>query len=223
MKKDGPGTVFALALAVVVLAVWLWQSQALGGGRLTAADIDRYAAAIEINLDVPAAEKAVLIAHVRAWASEDDGRPVYMLNVMRYHEQVRSYPRLDPVHAATPEASNAFYEAQVIPMALSAGAYPVFAGTVSGGDLTGSTLDRPDRVILMRYPNRRAFLELVSKPEYGRVAAYKLMALQLALTPTAAEIAPPTPALLVLGIALLILSGALLLGRRGRRAEAPPH
>lgn len=221
MKKYWPETVLALALAVVVLAAWLWQSQALGGGRLTAADVDRYAAAIEANLDVPAEERAVLVERVRAWASEDDGRPVYMLNVMRYHEQVRSHPRLDPAHTATPEASNAHYEAQVIPMALHSGAYPVFAGTVSGADLTGSTLDRPDRIILMRYPNRRAFLELVSDPDYGRVAPYKLMALQLGLTPTTAEIAPPTAALLVLGIALVVLSAGLLVINRRREAASP--
>jgi hypothetical protein len=218
MKRIWELLLVLVALAFVT-AAWLWESQALGGGRLTAADVEQYIAAIEANLDAPEDQKRALLANVRAWASEDDGRPVYMLNLMRYNERVLPYARIDPAHAATPEASNRYYEQQVTPIALGGGAYPIFAGNVSGDNLAAAQASvRWSRVLVMRYPNRRAFLEFVSDPAYGRVAAYKLMALELVLVPTAAEIAPPSAALIAASLALMaLLAFAWLRPRHGAR------
>lgn len=48
-------------------------------------------------------------------------------------------------------------------------------------------LDTWSRVLLVRCPNRRAFLELLSHPAYAPMAPYKFMALEVAPVPVSAE------------------------------------
>ncbi|MDD3446961.1 MAG: hypothetical protein PHS60_16250 [Zavarzinia sp.] len=123
---------------------------------------------------------------------------------MRYNNMVHPLPG----HAAfegTPEESNRIYEDAAMPIAIAAGAFPLFAGNVHEENLTDKepAADNWDRVLLMRYPNRRAFLELVSDPAYGQIAYYKLAALKVALVPAVVEMSVPDVRLAV---------GALLLG-----------
>ena len=82
---------FELTLAAVLVsmyvAFWAWHSQ--GGSKLTQAEIDQYLAIIE---KLPLPEKAVqaFIARLRPWAEADDGKPVYMFNLIHF------FPRVQP-------------------------------------------------------------------------------------------------------------------------------
>ena len=64
-------------------------------------------------------------------------------------------------------------------------------------------------MLLVRYPNRRAFMDLLTDPAYAPLAPYKLQALQLVLTPTTAEIViPPLPLIVaVLSLILFLAAG----------------
>jgi len=53
------------------------------GNKLTQAEVDNYISRLD-QAPVPKAELAQMIVHMRAWAEADDGKPVYMLNLMRY-------------------------------------------------------------------------------------------------------------------------------------------
>jgi hypothetical protein len=59
-------------------------------------------------------------------------------------------------------------------------------------------------VIVMRYPSRRAVLELFADPAYAPFEPYKLMALQVVLTPMQGEMVVPELRWLVGGALLLL-------------------
>ena len=204
---------FEILLAVVLLAVFLagtaWFAP---GSRLQQAEVDRLLGALEQHAPWPADEKRAILEHLRAWAEADDGRPVYMLNLMRYHPELRPVPGIEGF-AGTPEQANALYEQEVTPLLFKLGAYPLFGsamqgvldGAQSSTNLIGfdQAIDNWSRVLVVRYPSRRAFLVLLADPAYLEYLPYKAAALMVALTPMRGDLVLPDalPAL-----ALLLLS-----------------
>ena len=81
--------IFGAALVVLYLVFWAWHSP--WAGKLTKAEIDRYLAIIERSLQ-PAEEVEAFTSRVRSWAEADDGRPVYMVNLMHFLLQFRTFP-----------------------------------------------------------------------------------------------------------------------------------
>ncbi|MES2152526.1 MAG: hypothetical protein V4508_22325 [Pseudomonadota bacterium] len=208
---------FELSLAGVLfslfLAVCYWQAP---GHKLDRTEIDGYVRQIDALAAMPAADKAVFLADLRAWGEADDGKPVYMLNLMRYFDRLKPWPGVK-IDATTPREANAHYESAVMGMALLGGVQmPVGSNVqgVRGGARPTSNLighepdvDNWNRVLLVRYPCRRAFFELVSNPDYLKVMPYKFSALQLALVPTDGATIMPDPRLLVGAAALIVLLG----------------
>jgi hypothetical protein len=70
------------------------------------------------------------LLRLRVWAENDDGRPIYMLNLMRHFDQLKSITG-GPT-SGTPEEANAHYEETVEPMLLGKGGYPIVAGATTG-------------------------------------------------------------------------------------------
>jgi hypothetical protein len=204
MKNErGLLALLATSFVIALAAFCLWQHPGLVRGRLTAAEIDRAVAYIDKALYLPADEKADALDRLRKWAEADDGRPVYMLNLMRYNEAVLHGSGM-PDFKGTPKESNAHYENNVMPMLLRSGNYPIF-----GSETQGATLLRDkvagdlSRILVVRYSSRRDFLNLLTDPAYAPFEPYKLMALQVALTPTSGDVVIPD-ASLALGASLLI-------------------
>ena len=56
-------------------------------------------------------------------------------------------------------------------------------------------LDNWDRVLVVRYPGRRTFFDLVTNPEYLAVMPYQLAALEVVLTPGPGRTGGPRPPL----------------------------
>jgi hypothetical protein len=82
--------IFAAAFVALYVAFWAWHSQ--GAGKLSQAEIDQYLAKIE-NLPLPKKEIQAFIAGLRQWAEADDGKPVYMFNLMHFFPRVQPFPR----------------------------------------------------------------------------------------------------------------------------------
>lgn len=203
--------VLAGVFATILAAFCLWQAPGVVTGRLTATEIDRYLGAVDRQILMPETERSGLIARLREWAEADDGGPVYMLNLMRYHDEVERFPGA-PEFSGTPQQANAHYEDIVIPMLLGDGGYPIFGGRVTGANAVGGDapgLDDWSRVLVVRYPSRRAFLELLSNPEYAPVEPYKFMAMEVLLVPTAAEILVPDARFV---LAMLLVVSFLTIG-----------
>jgi hypothetical protein len=199
---------FLLVLAGVSLAlffgVWLWQNPGMIRGRLQTQEIAQFMLQIE-NLPFSAGERTETLKRLRAWLESDDGKPFYMLNLMRYYSELRRLPNA-PEFQGTPQESNARYEAAARSMLLKLGGYPMFAGTPQGKNIVehDPALDNWSRLLLVRYPNRRALMKLLTNPTFREIEPYKLMALQLILTPTTAEMVVPSVPMMV-GGALLVL------------------
>lgn len=194
--------VFGALCATLFVALYVWQTPGVLGGALTPADIERYVTRIE-TLNVPAEDKAQAIARIRAWAAADDGQPVYNLNLMRYYQALRHYPGT-PDFQGTPKESNAHYESIAKQILLKSGSYPLFGGQTQGRNLLNAPaqLDNWDRVLVVRYRNRRAFLDLLTDPAYGPILPYKLMSLEVVLVPVRGDLVVPD---------LRWLAGSLLL------------
>ena len=106
-------------------------------------------------------------------------------------------------------------------MLLKRGGYPVYAGDLGRNLLEFKPeVDDWNRLLVVRYPSRRAFMDLVTDPAYAPVLPYKLMALSVVLSPSAEELViPPLP--LAGGALLLVLFLAIGWWRSARRAGRP--
>jgi hypothetical protein len=183
----------AIGLLVLFAAVWLWQSPGILGHGLTPGEIDRYLGAIAARAPLEPAKKASSLQRLRTWAEADDGRPVYMLNLMRFYPAVRPIPGAGDWAGRSPVDANRYYETHVAPLLLQVGGLPQFAGTPQGRNVLDSpaAVDDWSRVLVVRYPSRRAFLQLVANPAYAPLAPYKMMAAEVSLVPLAGEAVIP--------------------------------
>lgn len=172
--------IFAAVFVILYVAFLSWHSQ--GGGKLTQAEIDQYIAMIE---KLPLPEKAVqaFIARVRPWAEGDDGEPFYMFNLIHFFPKLQPFPGA-PEFKGTPEQANAHYEKGLVWLWLSHASYPTFIGVPQARNLINMQPERTwENMTVVRYPNRRTFLKLISHPTYAPLAAYKFIAVELDLVP----------------------------------------
>jgi hypothetical protein len=214
---------FILALVFVALfagfCFWLQP-----GSALTQSEVDRYLAGFDQNWQMPADEKAQFMANMRAWGEADDGNPVYMINLMAYYDQLQQIPGMPPFEG-TPAQVNEFYEDGAVPRLLELGAYPLVASEAQGVLSPGSVellgeagIDKLQRILVVRYPNRRAFFELFSDPAYLDVMPYKFASMNTTLVPTEGTLVVPE---LRFALGSLLLSAFLLIGwvRSARRQD----
>lgn len=214
-----------LALSLIVLfgAFCLWQQPALVTGKLTKDEINQHLAMAESNLHFPPdVDKQDILRRVRAWAEADDGKPVYMLNLMRYNARIDDVPGAPKNFQGSPREANLLYEDQAIGMLIRKGGVGAsYASETQGPNLitigNDPALDNWSRVLVIRYSSRRHFLELISDPAYAPVEPYKMMALRLLLVPTSGDLSVPDYRL-ILGSVLACLFLACGWWRAARHA-----
>jgi hypothetical protein len=142
------------ALIALYVTFLTWHSQR--GRKLTLAEIDHYLSIIE-KLPSLAKDIKAVSARIRAWAEADDGKPVYMFNLIHFFSQVRAFAG-GPDFKGTPEEANARYEKAIRWLWLSHAAYPIFVGAAQGRNLINMQPEREwERLAVIRYPNRRTF------------------------------------------------------------------
>jgi hypothetical protein len=177
--------ILAAAFVILYVAFWAWHSQ--GRGKLTQAEIDQYLTIIE-KLPLPKKEVQAFIARLRPWAEADDGKPVYMFNLIHFFPRVRMFPGA-PEFDGTPEQANAHYEKSLIWLWLSHASYPTFIGVPQAKNLINM---QPERIwgnmTVVRYPSRRTFLKLISHPTYAPLAPYKFVGVELDLVPVSSRL-----------------------------------
>lgn len=206
--------ILAAVLVILYVAFWAWHSQ--GAGKLTQAEIDRYLAIIE---KLPLLEKRVqeFTARLRPWAEADDGKPVYMFNLIHFFPQLHTFPGA-PEFKGTPRQANARYEKSLIWLWLSHASYPTFIGVPQVKNLIDRQPERTwENMTVVRYPSRRTFLKLISHPAYAHLAAYKFIAVELDLVPVSSGTIVPDLRWLVSGgfvivFLLVVWTRAILFG-----------
>jgi hypothetical protein len=206
--------ILVAVLVTLYLAFYAWHSQ--GGGKLTQVEIDQYVASIE---KLPLPEKAVqaFVTRLRSWAEADDGKPVYMFNLIHFFPKLQPFPGA-PDFKGTPEQANAHYEKSLIWLWLSHASYPTFIGVPQARNLINMQPERSwGNMTVVRYPNRRTFLKLISHPAYAPLAAYKFIAVELDLVPVSRGTVVPDLRWLVGGgfVIIFLLVGWLRLALFG--------
>jgi hypothetical protein len=197
----------ALVLAAILVVFSIWHTP---GEKMSAEEVEHFMAKLE-GLPWEDQEAGQMRIQMRAWAEADDGRPVYMLNLMRYYDELRPLPGLEGFEGS-PQEANDFYEKNVMPILQREGGYPLFMGSMQGTStaIKESTnlitfdpmLDNWDSVLIIRYPSRRAFFNLVTDPVYQKYVPYKNASVLVALVPMNGEIILP---LLQWGLAAVLL------------------
>lgn len=216
---------FEIITGVVFMAIFIvfciWETPSLLGTKLGKAEIDQYLKAADKQLVFE--EKEQTLARIRTWAEADDGKPVYMLNLMRNYPEIRRLSGA-PDFKGTPEEANRYYEKNAVPLLLKSGGYPIFTGIPQGKCVVGTatkSVDDLTRVLVVRYTSRRSFLKLLADPAYAPIEPYKMMALDVTLLPMSAEtIIPDTR--YVAGSLLLALFLAVGWFRSARRNRSLP-
>jgi len=205
MKMDKTQLAFGAAMLGAFGAFWRWHSPQ--AAPLTNGEIDRYLEIIG-GLPLPDGEAETIAGRLRGWADADDGKPVYMVNLMRFHPELRRWPGA-PEFDGTPQEANVYYERSLAPLWLRNAAYPILGGAVQGVNLmeTAQDQERWDEARVVRYPNRRTFLRLLSDPSYRRVAPYKAMATESDLVAISGDVRLPEPRLIVGGGLLTLFIG----------------
>jgi hypothetical protein len=195
--------ILAAALVILYVAFWAWHSQ--GAGKLTQAEIDQYLAIIE-KLPLPEKGIQAFTARLRPWAEADDGKPVYMFNLIDFFPRLQTFPGA-PDFKGTPEQANAHYEKGLIRLWLSHASYPTFIGVPQAKNLIDIQPVRSwGNMTVVRYPSRRTFLKLISHPAYAPLAAYKFIAVELDLVPVSSgTIVPDLRWLVGGGFAIIFL------------------
>lgn len=141
------------------------------GGKLSNEDVERYLTKIETNLNWPAEVKKPMLERLRKWGKEDDGKQFFMLNMMRYRDQVYQFPNAIKNHTGSAKEANDIYEANSTLPLLSLGGTAHIWGEVQSPNITADkqdlSFDNWNRIGMARYPNRRAFFELMTDERYG--------------------------------------------------------
>ena len=118
----------------------------------------------------PSAEQLRALAE-----SGDDDSPVVMLNLLRYREKA-AYPEGFEAEPCSGREAYQRYAAVALQRVASVGGRILWMGRAR------TTVIAPegeawDDVVLVEYPSRKAFLEMVSQPEYLAAAPHRTAAL----------------------------------------------
>jgi hypothetical protein len=220
MKRYFVEIILGAVLLIAFLGVSIWQSS----GKLSKQEVDRYVGILEKSVPLEFEERSEFITRMREWGESDNGQPVYMLNLMRFFDQIKLYSGVPA--SIKPMDANAHYEDVAVPLLLISGSYPILGGNtmrISSGLKKSNLidfepeLDNWDRVLVVRYSGRRAFFDLITNPEYLKVMPYKLASLKVILTPVSGDLVIPDIRWIVGGICLVtfLLIGWVRAARRG--------
>jgi uncharacterized protein (DUF1330 family) len=114
---------------------------------------------------------------LQAFAGQpDDGAPIVMLNLLRYRPQAdyARHPEQEPC-----SGRDAFkrYAKQSIACIEGVGGKVLFIGAALA-TVIGPEAELWDEIFLVRYPSRRAFLDMIASKEYRAIAFHRSAALE---------------------------------------------
>lgn len=200
-----------LGLLLAGFVIWTWAKQE-PRRPLSAEEVAAYCAKVEAAFPVPAGtDRARMVARLRAFAEADNGRDFYMLNLLRFHAAMAEGPDPAARFAGTPLEANAIYEDNARPVLIRSGAFPIFAGKVAGPNVVGGedlAEDNWDRVLVVHYPSRRHFLNLLTNDQYLTKADFKTYAMHIALVPVHRQLVIPDFRFLAAAGALVVFLAA---------------
>ncbi|HEY9161523.1 MAG TPA: hypothetical protein VIS94_10600 [Desulfomonilia bacterium] len=197
-------TSFTIILVVIYLIFLNWNYRWLKKP-LTKAEIDRLSAKGGYD-DMSAVGKA----NFRRFMEADDGKPFYMVNLMKYREKALYHEGEFP-DVKTGEDAAKLYNRAVIKELIKRGSYPVFysrkmANLISDSDGT----DFFEHVGIVRYRSRRDLLNMVESPVYEECIKHKWASLEKTVAVPTRRVMMIDPAVTVT-LAMVIIWLAVIL------------
>ncbi len=107
--------------------------------------------------------------------AEDDGKPLVMINLLRYRDRA-AYKDGSGEEPCSGREAYLRYGTAAGPCIEKAGAEMVAGGAVQLV-VIGPDSEEWDDFFLVRYPNKQAFIDMVSDPEYQAIAHHRTAAL----------------------------------------------
>ncbi|NNL68297.1 MAG: DUF1330 domain-containing protein [Myxococcales bacterium] len=107
-------------------------------------------------------------------AGPEDG-PIVMINLLRFREQAEYPAGFAATPCTGPEAYGRYSEA-VQPLLAGVGGRPIWVGLVRE-TLIAAGDESWHQAFLVEYPSRKAFLDMVSSPDYQAIAPHRTAAL----------------------------------------------
>jgi len=107
--------------------------------------------------------------------TQDDGKPIVMINLLKYREQAK-YPEDMDVETCTGREAYQRYGAAAGDKIEATGARAVWMGNVKGV-LIGPSDESWDDALLVEYPSRQAFFDMAMNKDYETAAVHRTAAL----------------------------------------------
>jgi uncharacterized protein (DUF1330 family) len=108
--------------------------------------------------------------------SEDDGSPVVMVNLLRYRDRAAYPPDFDAEPCSGREAYQR-YSAVALQRIASVGGQVLWLGDVRATVIAPAEEQWHDAV-LVQYPTRQAFFDMIAQPEYNAAVPHRSAALE---------------------------------------------
>ena len=105
-------------------------------------------------------------------AAFPEGQPVVMVNLLRFRGQAAD---LDGRSPRSGRAAYAEYSRHVMPLLAAVGGKPLWMGRAHAG-LSAPEGEAWDEVLLVQYPSRAAFLQMIRSAEYRAIVHHRTAA-----------------------------------------------
>lgn len=97
------------------------------------------------------------------------GTPVCMLNILKFKDQTEE--------SDTGEERYAIYSDFVAPLLKKVGGRLLWAGNVTR-TVIGDYTTQPDRILLVEYPSKEAFIEMTTSEDYKKIGGNRTISLE---------------------------------------------
>ena len=194
--------VWVWALPILLYAIfWLWYTQL--SGPMTQNDVDEIVAALEAEGAPPET-----VDLMRRFFEEDDGRSVFMVNLLDMEDDPIELPATGP--GASADALMGHYMEYMYPALFARASHPVFFGQAVNDsiDIVGiEGAESWETAALMRYRSRRDLWEISSHPSFAERHEYKIASLEKTIAfPVRPQIFFGDPRLILFLIMITVLS-----------------
>lgn len=146
----------------IFLALMYWYQWT--ASPLTAAEVDDLMSRIESQPQNPGGRHD--LPSLRRFLSEDDGRPVYTVNLYEFHD-VADYPAGSEFSGSGEDAYDRFSSVMISLMA-ARGSHPIF-----GSSWADQASGNWDRIVIVRYRSRRDLADLFATDEFAEASMHK--------------------------------------------------
>ncbi len=161
-----------LAMSVViptgiVIAFMYWYQW--GARVLLPSEVNEYMAVIEAQTQSSGARHD--LPALRKFLSEDDGKPVYTVNLYNFHD-VADYPDGSGYSGTGRQAYTRFSNIMISLMA-KRGSHPIY-----GSDWADQANSNWDRIVIVRYRSRRDLVNLFATDDFAEASLHKWASLR---------------------------------------------